>query len=184
MNHVTLNTERTQMKFPLAFLTPRSIVEAIGDQETVRFMSAVPSMNYSEEDAKGFMEFLKYTEDSDGDLELGIFDKATNKFIGMCSLENINRQYAVCELGYWLDSTYVGKGYMTECAKALVQYAKTELDIKFINAYVITEHTRSIHLLERLGFVRKERLKNDAENKGKPVDRYWYQLTFEQKETI
>lgn len=179
MNSVILKTERTEMKFPLPFLTPQIIVKAIGDEETIKFMSAIPTMKYTEENAVGFMEFLKYTEESGEELELGIFDVNTNKFIGMCTLENINRESSVCELGYWLDKAYVGKGYMMECAKAIIQYAKNELHMKSVNAFVITEHKKSITLLERLGFVRKELLKNDTENKGKVVDRYWYKLNYE-----
>ena len=65
MNHVTLKTERTEIKFPLPFLTPQIIVKAIGDEETIKFMSAIPTMKYTEENAIGFMEFLKYTEELD-----------------------------------------------------------------------------------------------------------------------
>jgi len=36
--------------------------------------------------------------------------------------------------------------------------------------------------LERLGFIRKELLLNDTENKGKEVDRYWYKLNLEEAE--
>lgn len=176
MNNVILKTARTEMRFPLSDITPQQIVQAIGEKETIQFMDAVPTMNYTEDNAIDFMEFLKYTETSEDELELGIFDIETNNFIGMCTLENINREYSVCELGYWLDKKYVGKGYMTECVKAIIQYAKNELHMKSINAFVIIEHKKSIALLERLGFVRKELLKNDTENKGKEVDRYWYKL--------
>jgi len=177
MKHITIHTDRTTMKFPLYFLTPQMIAETIGDRETIQFMSAIPTMDYTEEDAKGFLEFLKYTEDSEEDLELGVFSKETGTFMGMCALENINQEYAVCELGYWLNKAFVGKGYMTECTSALVQYAIKELGMKYINAFVVTEHKKSIALLERLGFIRRELLKNDTENKGVLVDRYWYQLT-------
>ena len=119
---VILKTKRVEMKFPVPFMTPQIIVEAIGDKETIEFMDAVPTMEYTEEDALSFIEFLKYTENSDEELELGIFDNETNKFIGMCTLENINREYSVCELGYWLNKEYVGKGYMTECVKAIIKY--------------------------------------------------------------
>lgn len=179
MNNVILKTERTEMKFPIPFITPQVIVEAIRDKETIEFMDAVPTMEYTEENAINFIEFLKYTEKSDEELELGIFDAKDNKFIGMCTLENINREYSVCELGYWLDISYVGKGYMTECVKAIIQYAQNELHMKSVNAFVITEHRKSIALLERLGFIRKELLRNDTENKGKEVDRYWYKLFLE-----
>ena len=176
MDNVILKTQRTEMKFPLPFITPQIVVDAIGNEETIEFMDAVPTMEYTEDNAISFMKFLKYTEKSDEELELGIFDKKNNKFIGMCTLENINREYSVCELGYWLDQSYVGKGYMTECVKAIIEYAKTELHMKSVNAFVITGHQKSIALLERLGFARKELLKNDTENKGKEVDRYWYKL--------
>ena len=176
MNNVILKTERVEMKFPLSFISPQMIVEAISDKDTIEFMDAVPTMEYTEENAISFMEFLKYTENSDEELELGIFDIETNKFIGMCTFENVNREYSVCELGYWLNKEYVGKGYMTECVKAIIKYAKDELQMKSVNAFVITEHEKSIALLERVGFVRKEVLEKDTENKGKEVDRYWYKL--------
>ena len=176
MDNIILQTKRTEMKFPLPFITPQEVVAAIKDRETIEFMDAVPTMEYTEENAINFINFLKYTEKSNDELELGIFDVRNSKFIGMCTLENINREYGVCELGYWLDKTYVGKGYMTECVKSVIQYAKDEINMKSINAFVITEHKKSIALLERLGFVRKELLKNDTENKGKEVDRYWYKL--------
>ena len=176
MDNVILKTERTEMKFPLPFITSEMIVKAINDKETIVFMDAVPAMEYTEENARSFMEFLNDTRESDEELELGIFESETNQFIGMCTLENINREYSVCELGYWLEKSYVGKGYMTECVKAIIQYAKDELHMKSINAFVITEHKKSIALLERLGFIRKELLENDTENKGEEVDRYWYKL--------
>ncbi len=126
MNTVVLQTSRTEMKFPLPYITPDAIVDVIADKETIKFMDAVPTMEYTEENAKKFIDFLEYTKESDEELELGIFDRQTNKFIGMCTLENINREYAVCELGYWLTKSYVGKGYMSECVDAIIQYARNE----------------------------------------------------------
>ena len=176
MNNIIIRTKRTEMKFPLHFINPQIIVNAINDKETIEFMDAVATMDYTKKDALNFIEFLKYTENSIEELELGIFDIDTKKFIGMCTLENINKEYSVCELGYWLDKKYVGKGYMTECANAIIQFAKNELNMKSINAFVITEHKRSILLLERLGFVRMQLLENDTKNKGKQANRYWYKL--------
>jgi RimJ/RimL family protein N-acetyltransferase len=164
------------MKYPLPYIDSQSIVDAIGDEETVRFMDAVPAMIYTRQDAERFIEFLKYAEDSDELLELGLFEKQTGKFIGMCALENINRDDKVCELGYWLNLDYVGKGYMTQCVKTIIEYARETLHMTSINAFVITDHMKSIALLERNGFVRKELLENDTENKGIEVNRYWYKL--------
>lgn len=179
MDNVILHTPRTEMRFPLPGLTPQAILDAIGDEDTIRFMSAVPSMTYTKENAEDFLDFLAYTKDSGTELELGIFDRASGSFIGMCTLENISLEYRVCELGYWLSKSYVGQGYMAECTKALLAYAKGALQMRSVNAYVVTGHSRSIHLLERLGFQRKELLKNDTENKGELVDRWWYRLSLQ-----
>lgn len=84
MDNVILKTERTEMKFPLPFITSEMIVKAINDKETIVFMDAVPAMEYTEENARSFMEFLNDTRESDEELELGIFESEINQFIGMC----------------------------------------------------------------------------------------------------
>ena len=178
MDHVTIMTERTEMKFPLPDVSAEIVTKAINDPETIRYMDSVPTMEYTDENAKMFLNYLKNTAKSNTQLELGIFLKATNTFIGMCTLENINRNQGHCELGYWLCREYTGQGYMFECAKALIQYAKNELHMKSIHAYVIYDHQKSIYLLERLGLVRKKLLEKDTVNKGLTVDRYWYELVF------
>lgn len=176
MKDIVITTQRTQLKFPLPYVNAEQVVQAIADPDTVRYMSAVPNMEYTVEDAESFLNFLRYTETSVSDLELGVFLRATNTFVGMCALESIDIAQGTCELGYWLSKACVGSGLMFECASALIQCAQNQLHMKVINAYVITAHERSIRLLERLGFTRKDRLVNDVENKGELVDRYWYQL--------
>lgn len=176
MDNVLLQTQRTEMKFPLPHVSAEQVARAINDQETVRYMSAVPSMRYTEKDAAGFLLYLQSTEKSATELELGVFWKETGAFIGMCALENMDQNQGACELGYWLCKSYVGQGVMLECASALLGYAKRELHMKRVNAFVVTEHARSIRLLQRLGFERKQRLVNDAVNKGIPVDRFRYAL--------
>lgn len=179
MDHILILTNRTEMKFPLPYISADIVTETINNYETIRYMDTIPNMKYTKNDAEKFLNFLNVTKNSDTELELGIFLKFSNEFIGMCTLENIDKKQKCCELGYWLCEKYVGKGYMTECSKALIQYAKQELHMKIIHAYVITDHQKSIHLLERLGFVRKERLENNTKNKGKFVDRYRYEFVVE-----
>lgn len=55
MNNVILKTDRTEMKFHLPFITPKIIVQAIGDEETIQYMDAVATMKYTEENAIDFI---------------------------------------------------------------------------------------------------------------------------------
>ena len=176
MEGIILNTDRTVMQFPLGKITSADVVAAIHHPETIAYMDSVDAMEYTKADAESFLSFLEYTRTAADCLELGIFEKETESFIGMCTLENITREQA--ELGYWLCADYVGKGLMSECAGALMQYAKDVLKLPKIEAYVIVGHEKSIALLERLGFERKEYLEKNTENKGKIEDRFRYEKGF------
>ena len=58
MDNVILKTERTEMKFPLPFITPQIVVGAIGNEETVEFMDAVPNMEYTEDNEYEFFRII------------------------------------------------------------------------------------------------------------------------------
>lgn len=56
-------------------------------------------------------------------------------------------------LGYWLDETYWGKGYMTEAVKAVLKYGFEELKLSLITANCYPHNERSQHVLKKNGFV-------------------------------
>lgn len=175
MDNVILTTERTEMKFPVGLISADDIVRTINDKATLKFMSAFPA-TYTHENALEFMEFLESTRNLKTCLELGIFDKESGQFIGMCELDLILRSAHTCELGYWLNKDFVGKGYMYECVSALIKYAKDELGIHTLSAFVIAENTRSISLLERLGFQKVNFIPGSVKNKGHRADEFIYEL--------
>ncbi len=99
-----------------------------------------------------------------------------NKNIAMClNTENSWLQLAVClkegqmigdigihfiddyqiEIGYTLSPEYQGSGYAAEAVRAVIDYAFSELKKHRITASVDPDNTKSIKLLERIGF-RKE----------------------------
>lgn len=58
-----------------------------------------------------------------------------------------------CFLGYGVDSTLEGQGYMSEALRAAIGYAFDELDLHRIMANYRPINERSGRLLRRLGFV-------------------------------
>jgi RimJ/RimL family protein N-acetyltransferase len=56
------------------------------------------------------------------------------------------------DLGYALLPEYEGFGYAYEASKAILDYALMALKFKNIAAITLKNHTKSIHLLEKLGF--------------------------------
>ncbi|MCD7825069.1 MAG: GNAT family N-acetyltransferase [Clostridiaceae bacterium] len=84
----------------------------------------------------------------------GVFSKTTKQLIGRCGIENLmvdGKQEIT--LSYLLDSKHWGYGYALECCRAVLKYAKSELDITRVVAVIDTDNSRSIHTAKNLGMI-------------------------------
>ena len=71
--------------------------------------------------------------------------------IGMCGL--VKRDFlSAPDLGFALLPDYLGRGYASEAAHAVVLHAKQKLGIARLYAIVKRDNRRSVRLLGRLGF--------------------------------
>lgn len=85
-----------------------------------------------------------------------VFDKESGKLIGRAGLED--RDYpegTAMELGYMIAPEYQRKGYATEVCRAILTYAKEELEAESVNCLVDEKNVPSVRLVERLGFTYK-----------------------------
>jgi len=62
-----------------------------------------------------------------------------------------DREY---EIHYWLATDRTGRGYVTEAAHALIQWARGTLGARRIVLHAGMENRRSLAVAERLGFTR------------------------------
>ena len=92
----------------------------------------------------------------------GIIDLATGAAIGSVHLGPDRR--GVLELDYELLPSFWGQGVAAEAVTALLAWAMAELDDTEVIAVTQTANTRSVALLDRLGFVLKHTFEEfDAE---------------------
>lgn len=76
-----------------------------------------------------------------------------NRIIGSIALSNIVRgAFQSCHLGYRLDGTEQGKGYMTEGVRAVAAFAFEELRLHRIEANIMPRNQASLRVVKRLGF--------------------------------
>lgn len=74
--------------------------------------------------------------------------------IGLCGL--VKRDFLSSpDLGFALLPEYVGHGYATEAARAVLSHAQVELGIERLYAIVKSGNQRSVRLLGQLGFRRE-----------------------------
>ena len=66
------------------------------------------------------------------------------------------------EIGYWLRSSTVGKGYITEAVEALTQAAFQHLHAERIIIRCDSRNVRSARVAERAGYTLEATLRRDA----------------------
>lgn len=77
--------------------------------------------------------------------------KQENWVIGRAGL-SVREGYDLPELGFVIDAAYQKRGYGYEVCKAILYYAKEELNFDKVQAMVKEENAVSLKLLHRLGF--------------------------------
>lgn len=95
------------------------------------------------------------------DLRLHIFNKDTGEFIGASGLHRMKWEIPKFEIGYWIDTRQSGKGYITEAAEGIMNFAFNSLHAKRVEIRCDARNAKSRAVPERLGFTLEGILKND-----------------------
>lgn len=62
----------------------------------------------------------------------------------------------IVEIGWRLSSKHWGQGYATEAAKAVLDYAFTELDLNEIISFTVVANAKSRRVMEKIGLHHSE----------------------------
>lgn len=104
--------------------------------------------------------------------DLAIERLIDGKVMGMLTL--VRRKNSMGELGYALGINYRGRGYASEAAAGLMEYAFTELGLHRIQATTSADNSASYKVMERLGMRREAHLRESALRDGAWVDELIY----------
>lgn len=111
-------------------------------------------------DFKNYIAKCKLQHEEGSDLGYVII---FNKIVaGRIGLHNIDHQNKIASIGYWLDENYTGKGIISKCCKAIINYAYDTLNINRIEIKCGTGNNKSKAIPEKLGF-KKEGILREAE---------------------
>jgi ribosomal-protein-serine acetyltransferase len=101
---------------------------------------------------------FRYAEASAADWDnaracrFGIRDRIGRRLLGVVGLEAFAHLHQSVELGYWLRSDACRKGFMTEAARATVDWATHKLHAHRIRVAAATDNHASLGVIRRLGF--------------------------------
>jgi len=110
--------------------------------------------------------------------------KSDNNFIGIAGLVFSANRFRMAEIYFKLSPAFWGKGFATELAIRIFQFAFRDLGLHRIEAGVETENVRSIKVLEKLGMIREGIRRKILPIRGEWKDNYHYAILEEEFSAI
>jgi ribosomal-protein-serine acetyltransferase len=96
------------------------------------------------------------------DLIFGLWDRATNDYLGGTGLHRIVWSVPSFEIGYWIRSRYEGRGLITEAAALVAAFAFESLQAQRVRIRCDAANLRSAAVPRRLGFTHEATLRNEC----------------------
>jgi RimJ/RimL family protein N-acetyltransferase len=95
---------------------------------------------------------------------LGIFEKASNQWVGQVYIEPTNWDLPEFSIGYVADVNYQGKGFISEAVRSVLEMLFIDMGAHRIKSDCHENNIRSWRLLERCGFRREGHLRENKRN--------------------
>jgi len=159
-----------------------AIVQYAGNKKISDYTSHIP-FPYEEKDAIFWLNQAQEGYRNGTHLTLGIHLKSSSAFIGGIGL-TINQRYNRAELGYWIAEAEWNKGFTSEAAKALIDYAFQEMGLHKITSSYMSMNPASGKVMEKCGMHKEGEQKDQILKNGVYLDLILYGLTIDQYEKI
>ena len=169
----TLHTSRLRLR-PFTSADAEALFALHSNAHVLEYWDSPP---WSEPDrAQRFLVTTWQMAEEGSGARLAIDRGSDSSFLGWCGLTRWNPDFRSASLGYILGEAAWGRGYATEAARALLQWAFDTLDLNRVQAEADTRNAASAHVLEKLGFEREGTLREDCVVNGVVSDSWVYGL--------
>ena len=154
---------------------------ALIDRNRTRLKKYFPitvSENETLEASKKYLQKKQNEEAHRLGYTLVITDNETDALIGVVILKKIKWTTRVCELAYFIDENYEGKGVTSAAVQAIIVYAKEVLEFKKIGVRISTTNIGSVQVAKKNGFIWSHCIANGHRDyEGNLMDVEHYELT-------
>jgi RimJ/RimL family protein N-acetyltransferase len=165
-----LTTERLALRAMEMCDCPR-VAELAGDKRIYDMTLLIPHP-YALKQAEDWIgthaaHWARWRED--WTMNFAIRSKENDTLMGAIGLVGVPR-HKRAEMGYWLGAPFWGNGFMTEAARAVVEFAFGTLGANRLEAGVFDGNTASMNVLRKSGFIEEGVLRQRFLKDGKFVD--------------
>ena len=113
------------------------------------FDFVAPTFKTHLEVANVIQSLVHFQNDARG-VSYGLWKK--DELIGLFTINRIDWEKKIADIGFWLIETAVGKGYAIQALNSMVNCCWQELGLKRLTAHTATTNSRSQKLLGMAGF--------------------------------
>lgn len=122
----------------------------IQNEDATRFVQ-LPEEDREEQALEAFfLEILSTVDSPSPVFGLAILEKGTRQYIGFCGLSELPDDSGT-ETYYILHPDHWGKGYATEAAQRLFEYAFSVLNVPHLDTFLVDDNSASHQVAEKLG---------------------------------
>lgn len=169
----TIETERLRLRWLTAVDVP-ALFAIFGNAEVCRYWSSPPMPDIAAAEAL-LREIEAYFAERSL-FQWGIAERDSDAVIGTCTLASLSAEHRRAEIGFALARSAWERGYLAEALPALLAFAFDTLGLHRIEADADPRNTRSIRVLERVGFQREGYMRERYHLAGEIQDAVMYGL--------
>ena len=177
-------------RFPTELETPRLVLRALTPRDAPGLHEAVTA-SYSElhrwmpwanapygmDEARRFCAFAQRRFEEGLDFHVLLVLAGGHSIIGSAGLQTRDPDVPSFEIGYWLRTAFVGRGFVTEAVRALTRFAFDRLGGRRLELRIDDRNRRSQAVAERLGYEWEATLRSDhRDNLGELGDTRIYAM--------
>ncbi len=164
--HPTLETERLLLR-EVTLKDRDAIFEYASDPLVTEYV--IFPTHQSMEETIAFIESCPKDFAERKRIEFGIVLKETGNLIGACGFHHFAPEHHRLEIGYVLNRSHWGKGYMTEVVREMIRFAFDKMVMHRVQATCDEGNTRSSRVMERCGMTHEATFRDYELRRGQFV---------------
>jgi len=114
--------------------------------------------------------WLKKSSESFEPTKFTILDKDSSEKVGYIGFENINFVEGHSGFGFFIRSSFRGKGFGSEALRLILEYGFLHLRLRRIYTEILETNIASQKVVKNLGFIEEGRLRKQAYRNGNYID--------------
>lgn len=135
--------------------------------------------SYSIEETTSFIMSREEAWKTEEEYGFAILDAQTGIFLGGVGLNQFNRDYQYCNLGYWIRTSCTGRGIASSAARLVARFGLEELGLQRIEIVAATENYASQRAAEKAGAKREGVVRKRLLIHGQPLDAVLFSIVAE-----